>query len=202
MSILGGFSEEAFEEYQRLVAEKEGIDFSEGDVYDFTRCMRADGSFYGTRGSCKKGSQAGAKEKAAPKTEGGRKRGDTARVRKADKSKPSPKPRASSNDLRTQQQALFDTAKQHRAAAKAAEKAHKENEKKHKGSKTPESRKSLQESGRAWDKANAQADRSQRAWMKAHERWSKAAEREGRAKMSPSQRKEARNIDKIIKERG
>lgn len=83
MSILGGFSDEAFDEYQRLAAEKAGVDFSEGEVYDFTRCMRSDGSFYGTRGSCRKGSQAGAKEKEEPKTEGGKKRRATVEAKNA-----------------------------------------------------------------------------------------------------------------------
>jgi hypothetical protein len=65
MSNQGGFSEEAFEKYQRLLSEKEGVDFSEGETYDFTRCMRPNGTFYGTRGKCKKGSEAGAKEMTA-----------------------------------------------------------------------------------------------------------------------------------------
>jgi len=60
MSNQGGFSEEAFEKYQRLLFEQGNVEFSEGETYDFTRCMRPDGSFYGTRGKCKKGSEAGA----------------------------------------------------------------------------------------------------------------------------------------------
>jgi hypothetical protein len=64
---FGAFSEAALEAYQKAVAEKEGVDFAEGEVYDFTRCMRADGSIYGTRGKCKKGSEAGAKEPKAAK---------------------------------------------------------------------------------------------------------------------------------------
>ncbi len=34
-------------------------------VYDFARCQRPDGSFYGTSGQCRKGAPAGAKEKDA-----------------------------------------------------------------------------------------------------------------------------------------
>ena len=44
--------------------------FSEGvmeAVHDFARCQRADGSYYGTGGQCRKGTSTGAKEKAAPK---------------------------------------------------------------------------------------------------------------------------------------
>jgi hypothetical protein len=71
MSNQGGFSEEAFEKYQRLLSEQGNVEFSEGETYDFTRCMRPDGSFYGTRGKCKKGSEAGAKEKEAGKPKAG-----------------------------------------------------------------------------------------------------------------------------------
>ena len=45
--------------------------FSEGvmeAVHDFARCQRADGSFYGTGGVCRKGTQTGAKEKSATAT--------------------------------------------------------------------------------------------------------------------------------------
>ena len=31
---------------------------SEEEIYEFARCMRPDGSFYGTRGKCKKGTEA------------------------------------------------------------------------------------------------------------------------------------------------
>lgn len=56
--MRGSISEEALAEYSELVSEKLGINFSEGS-YDFTRCMREDGSFYGTDGTCKKGTAAG-----------------------------------------------------------------------------------------------------------------------------------------------
>ena len=37
------------------------------EALDFARCQRPDGSFYGTGGTCRKGSPTGAKEKEAPK---------------------------------------------------------------------------------------------------------------------------------------
>jgi len=40
---------------------------SQEDIFDFVRCQRADGSFYGTSGTCRKGAQVGPKEKAALK---------------------------------------------------------------------------------------------------------------------------------------
>jgi hypothetical protein len=77
------FTEEALTEYSRLVAEKLDLEFTEGEIYDFARCMRADGSFYGTGGKCRKGSDAGDKEKEAPKTAGGRKRREAAEAKAA-----------------------------------------------------------------------------------------------------------------------
>jgi hypothetical protein len=72
MSNLGGFSEEALQLFQ-LAASERAYDFSEeGEVYDFTRCMRPNGTYYGTRGQCKSGSNAGAKAVAEPKVGPGR----------------------------------------------------------------------------------------------------------------------------------
>lgn len=61
---FGGFTEEALEAYLKALADQTGIDFSEGDTYDFTRCVRPDGSSYGTGGKCRKGAEAGPKEGA------------------------------------------------------------------------------------------------------------------------------------------
>jgi hypothetical protein len=53
MSLLGGFSDDALQAYQELIAEQKSSDFSEGDAYDFTQCVRPDGSGFGTKGACK-----------------------------------------------------------------------------------------------------------------------------------------------------
>ena len=63
--MKGYVSEQALAAYSQFVAEAQGLNFSEGETYDFTRCVRPDGSAYGTRGKCKKGTE-GAKEVAAP----------------------------------------------------------------------------------------------------------------------------------------
>lgn len=44
----GGFSENSLEIYQNLLSSLMG----EEEVYDFARCVRPDGTFYGTRGKC------------------------------------------------------------------------------------------------------------------------------------------------------
>ena len=70
MAHLGGFSEEALQLFQ-LAASEQGYDFSEeGETYDFARCVRPDGSAYGTSGKCRKGTEEakGPKEPKARKT--------------------------------------------------------------------------------------------------------------------------------------
>jgi hypothetical protein len=49
--MLGHFSEEAVEAFIQMSCEEKGLDYSE--TFDFARCQRPDGSFYGTRGTCK-----------------------------------------------------------------------------------------------------------------------------------------------------
>ena len=59
----GSFSEDALLRFADLAAQSQSADFSEGDTYDFARCVRPDGSSYGTSGKCRKGSESDAKEK-------------------------------------------------------------------------------------------------------------------------------------------
>lgn len=61
--MKGSFSEEALRAYSELAAEKQGLDFAEGGTYDFTRCVRPDGSTYGTGGRCRKGTETAPKDK-------------------------------------------------------------------------------------------------------------------------------------------
>ena len=61
--MKGYFSEETLDKYARLTAEKLDVDFAEGDLYDFTTCIRPDGSAYGTGGKCRKGTEGEAKAK-------------------------------------------------------------------------------------------------------------------------------------------
>jgi hypothetical protein len=52
---------------------EEGGDMPFSEAYDFTRCQRPDGSYYGTSGQCRKGAQVGAKEKEASKKKSAKK---------------------------------------------------------------------------------------------------------------------------------
>lgn len=76
----GHFSEEALRHFAELAAQTQAADFSEGDTYDFTRCVRPDGSAYGTGGKCRKGTE-GAKEieEKAKRATGGPKK-DAAKI--------------------------------------------------------------------------------------------------------------------------
>jgi hypothetical protein len=56
----GYFSDDSLTAYQEALAERKGTDFAEGDTYDFARCVRSDGSAYGTNGQCRKGREASA----------------------------------------------------------------------------------------------------------------------------------------------
>jgi hypothetical protein len=53
----GTFSNVSLKTYEALVADTFSLDFSEAQVYDFTRCVRPDGSAYGTPGKCKRGTE-------------------------------------------------------------------------------------------------------------------------------------------------
>jgi len=66
--MKGYFSEETLKKFANLAEEQYGLNFSEdGETYDFARCVRSDGTYYGTSGKCRKGTDADPKEQAAPK---------------------------------------------------------------------------------------------------------------------------------------
>jgi hypothetical protein len=63
--MRGTFSEDALLKFSELVSVLDTADFSEAETYDFTRCVRPDGSAYGTKGKCRKGSEQAKDGKAA-----------------------------------------------------------------------------------------------------------------------------------------
>lgn len=48
--MYGDFSNEALDKYQELLSPISPL--SEEGVYDYARCVRPDGTFYGTKGKC------------------------------------------------------------------------------------------------------------------------------------------------------
>jgi hypothetical protein len=55
--MKGYFSEETLKQFAELAGETFGTNFSESGTYDFTRCVRPNGTAYGTGGKCKKGTE-------------------------------------------------------------------------------------------------------------------------------------------------
>lgn len=54
----GYFSDKALSQYSELLRAAQEFAFSEGsEFYDFTRCVRPDGTAYGTGGKCRKGAE-------------------------------------------------------------------------------------------------------------------------------------------------
>ena len=62
--MYGSFSDESLAEFIKLTYGDEAENFSEEDFFSFTRCVRPNGSTYGTAGKCKKGTETSAKEVA------------------------------------------------------------------------------------------------------------------------------------------
>ena len=170
---FGGFTEAALAAYQKALTEREGTDFSEGETYDFARCVRPDGSFYGTRGKCKKGKEAGAKEAEAPKSSGA--------------VKPKRKLATSAEAKPAWQQT--------ERVVKAAKENYKKVNAETKGDKSREAQKKRLDAGRALDKA-------ERLAQKASDKLGAAMKRESRAAMTPEQRKEEREWQKTKKRLG
>ena len=65
--MKGSFSEGALQKYAELAAQSQSLEFSESGTYDFTRCVRPDGSAYGTSGKCRAGTEEA--KTAAPQKE-------------------------------------------------------------------------------------------------------------------------------------
>ncbi len=67
---MGYFSEDALKKFNSMCAD--GVDFSEGETYDFARCIMPDGEIYGTKGQCKQGKPIGDEEKSDKEVKGGK----------------------------------------------------------------------------------------------------------------------------------
>ena len=59
---MGYFNEESLRKFNSMCSD--GVDFAEGDSYDFARCIMPDGEIYGTKGQCKQGKPIGEEEES------------------------------------------------------------------------------------------------------------------------------------------
>jgi hypothetical protein len=217
MTNLGGFSEEALLLFQ-LAASERAYDFSEeGEVYDFTRCMRPNGTYYGTRGQCKSGSQSGpaeVKEKGAPKAPKPRAqksikaaKGELALVKAATKGDKSPESKQrllnAKNQLRDAHRQSSDKAKAAARTMKEAEKNYRSVEKElKKDPKNKELRARYKEAIKAANAAERELMRADRENDKAARARGRQYDKEQRAMMTPAQRKADRELRQRMKELG
>jgi uncharacterized protein with ATP-grasp and redox domains len=111
-------------------------------------------------------------------------------------------PKANSAQIAKTVKELSDKWQDTRVAARNAENEYKQVMKMTKNDNSPAARKQRLEAGRAVDKAQQVRDRAQRAWDKMSSKFHSARKREEMKAMSPEQRKEAKRVEKIIKERG
>lgn len=55
MVMKGHFSKSSEIKFKKALSHLHGLDYTESELFEFTRCVRPDGSAYGTGGKCKKG---------------------------------------------------------------------------------------------------------------------------------------------------
>lgn len=162
--------------------EQKIMNFSE---YDFARCQRPDGSFYGTRGKCRKGTESSA-------------------VTKEEKTSASKSPlaRASASQLKGVNAKLGDLVRQLQQRAKEADKAFRKVDRETRKDKSPEAKKRRAIAAREADRAQRDAEKAQRALLKSQEQLAKTLEAERRRRMSPAQRAATARLDKEVRARG
>lgn len=158
-------------------------EFSEGE-FDFARCQRPDGSFYGTRGKCKKGKDAGVSGLPQAST---------------DKNKGAKKSSKEHRELLNEILAVHNKALINESSAK---KARKTVEKQTKGDNSPEARKRRGEAQKAHEKAQAMVEKTGKVADKTYSAFVRARKREEMTKMSPQQRAAERALDREMKLRG
>jgi len=198
------FTDEALRAAKALAELKYSEDSAEqmafAETYDFARCQRADGSFYGTSGTCRMGKEAGAKEAPAPKAGG---------------AKPAPAPKASNEkttairELKSKDAELRSAAKDKMADQKARkaeldriERAFKAQAKAVKAEPTKENKERLKRVRTALIQQERFYNRGERELEKIGNARLQLSKKIERMQMSPEQRAEARRIGRIIKERG
>ena len=137
-------TEEAFESYGEAMAER----FDCAEVYDFMRCVRKDGSHYGTGGQCRIGGRAPDKEEEPKKQ----------RAAKA------PKKTYSKEEKKAVQARVKDLDKQAKAANKEADKLDAQWRKG--GMKDKALQKQVKETSARAKDLDKQANKADKAWRK------------------------------------
>lgn len=164
-------------------------EFSE-EEFDFARCQRPDGSFYGTRGKCKKGTEAGAASKA------------TTTADKKGSGTPSTGGKATVKQLQSQLKERAASLSSMQKQMSSAMKAYGAMEKATKKNPSVENRKNLRLAQKALAQKEREIRKAERETEALRKQWSAARKKLEREKMSPAQLASEKAIDKTIKERG
>lgn len=183
MNNLGSFDEATLILFSEMVAGRDGFDFSEGETYDFTRCVRPNGTAYGTRGKCKSGTE---EAKAAPTVA------------------PSAPKRArpTSSERAAKAKGTGDSVKSARETLKKIQAVVKTVLKETKKDNSKEARQRRADAQRALERAEKMVERAEKQHLRESDKFHAARRREEMAKMSPERRKQERALDKEMKLRG
>ena len=201
MKNLGHFDDKAVELFKANFSES--TEFSEKDeAYDFTRCVRKNGTIYGTAGQCRKGSPTSDKAPEKKATNGGKARAQAkasgevadrrAAARKENEAKKVLTPRTDSkmtSERAAQVKAAFDKK---RAAAKAP------SDLKAKATELREMGTKVKEADKHAKGLNKQADRLERAFQKQNKITQKSPTKENKDRLKLIQR-ETRMADRAAK---
>lgn len=214
--MLGSFDPDSLDLYNQLVEAEMPMEYSEdAENYDFARCVRADGSAYGTRGRCRLGTESGPAEKPAPKMKAASPKAEalkkTAAQMKANAagylgSKAAKIDRGPHGDkLKEMKTAIKDKLpdlKQRRAELDRLDRAVKMQEKETKKDPSKENRARLKETIRQANEQDRHHKRLEREIEKMWKQYHSLNKKNERAMMSPAQLKEARRVDSLIRKLG
>lgn len=196
------------------------------EAYDFARCQRPDGSFYGTSGQCRKGKESGAKEMTpTEKLKQGAASNPAVMRREKDKATAAAKTKgmferaaqrragdektAAIRELKSKDSELRSAAKDKMADQKTRkaeldriDRAFKAQQKAVKAEPTRENKERLKKVRTALIQQERFYNRGERELEKIGKARMALGKKMQRMQMSPGQLAEERRIDRIIKERG
>jgi hypothetical protein len=171
------------------------------EAYDFARCQRPDGTFYGTSGQCRKGTDAGPAQGQKMKIDS-RKDVKPAPAKRKAKDEKTVTRQKEMGEIRTQLKGAAAKARGQKTELSRLERslrAAEKDVKKNRNSETIQRYKQLRSAAAA---AESEYTRAERTVEKLASRWHRLNKQKERERMTPAQRAEERRIDKTIKERG
>lgn len=201
------FTEEALKAAQALAelkyseSEEDQLRFSE--AYDFATCQRPDGSLYGTRGKCRKGTETSAAGKEELQKTGKEMKANRGAYLDEKKEAVKAGPHAAQlKELKSAWKDRADVAKTRKAELDRVDRAFKMQQKKVKEDPSKENKERLKRVRTALIQEERAYNRAEREAQRAADAYNRLNKRNERAKMNPAQRKEAARIDRMIRELG